>query len=160
MCMKNMNATMLMCLSVKNQNGGIDSFEHIFDSIIPGREENQYFIDGMNVVIDASIIFGDSDGEDCIKLNQEYEYMVRLTHVESGLGIPLYTFKLAIPKDELRTWCKNFYELKRVIKLPRIYLPKGLGNYALKLLVRPVELGSDAGWTTQTIHSLVIGDAN
>ena len=114
----------------------------------------------MNVVIDASIIFGDSDGEDCIKLNQEYEYMVRLTHVESGLGIPLYTFKLAIPKDELRTWCKNFYELKRVIKLPRIYLPKGLGNYALKLLVRPVELGSDAGWTTQTIHSLVIGDAN
>ena len=34
MCMKNMNATMLMCLSVKNQNGGIDSFEHIFDSIL------------------------------------------------------------------------------------------------------------------------------
>lgn len=158
MCMKNVNATMFMCSSIKTINGKVDSFEGIFDSVIPTREENQYFLDGLNIVIVTSIIFSSVDSTDCMMLDKEYEFMVRLTHVESGLGIPLHTFTLKLKQEDLRTWCKNFYELKRAIKFPRIAIPKGLGNYALKLLIRPAGI-EEEGWTTQAIHGLVIGES-
>lgn len=160
MCMKNVNATMFMCSDTKSVNGQIVSFGRVFDCVLPGYEGGEYYMDGMNVVIAMSVVFGDADTDDCVILNREYEYMVVLSHPESGTGLELYRFSLNIQQSDLTAWGKSFYELMKVIQLPRIYLPKGLGNYALKLLVRPAGVGDGAGWTTQTVHSLVVGCIN
>jgi len=160
MCMKNVNATMFMCSNIGINEGTVDSFNGIFDSIIPVREENGYYIENMNIVLNSTIIFDSrfDETENCFKLGEKYEFSIRLTHVESGLGISLYNFDLCLVEDDLKTWCKSFYEYKRILKIPRLFIPKGLGNYALKLLIRPKTEDNKAGWHTQTIHSLIVGD--
>lgn len=84
--------------------------------------------------------------------------MIRLTHVESGLGISLYKSDLLIKQEDLRTWCKDFYEFKRFLKFGKIELPKGLGNYAVKFLIKEKKK-EEIPWNNQTIHSLVIGES-
>ena len=44
MCMKNVNATMFMCSKISMNEGAVDSFNGIFDSIIPLKEENGYYV--------------------------------------------------------------------------------------------------------------------
>ncbi len=84
--------------------------------------------------------------------------MIWLTHVESGLGISLYKSDLRINKEDLRTWCKDFYEFKRFLKFSRLEIPKGLGNYAVKFLIRK-KTEEDIAWNNQVIHSLIIGES-
>ena len=160
MCMKNVNATMFMCSNIGINEGTVDSFNGIFDSIIPTKEENIYYIENMNIVLNSTIIFDSrfEEAENCFELEKKYELSIRLTHVESGLGISLYNFELCLTEDDLKTWCKSFYEYKRILKIPRLCIPKGLGNYALKLLIRAKTDDDKAGWHTQTIHSLTVGD--
>lgn len=160
MCMKNVNATMFMCSNIGMNEGTVDSFNGIFDSIIPVKEENGYYIENMNIVLNSTIIFDSrfEETENYFKLGEKYEFSIRLTHVESGLGISLYNFDLCLEEENLKTWCKSFYEYKRILKISRLYIPKGLGNYALKLLIRPKTEDDKAGWNTQTIHSLTVGD--
>lgn len=160
MCMKNVNATISFCSSIETQDNAVNSLIGIYDSVVPIREDSIYYLDNFNVVLNCCIIFSDnfSDKDDCIQLGKNYEFMLRLTHVESGLGISLYKSDLIIEQEDLRTWCKNFYEFKRFLKFPKIEIPKGLGNYAVKLLIRKKET-EESPWTNQTIHSLVIGES-
>lgn len=160
MCMKNVNATMLFCSEIKNNEGNINSLIGIYDATVPIRENNSYYLDNFNIALNCCIIFDESfvDRKDCIQLNEEYEFMVRLTHIASGVGIYLYNFDLLVKQDDLTTWCKDFYEFKRFLKFPRITLPKGLGNYAVKLLVRKKSEEENV-WSNQVIHSLVIGES-
>lgn len=159
MCMKNVNATMFMCSGINMNEGVVDSFNGIFDSIIPIKEENKYFLEDINIILNSTIIFDSrfDDVDNCFKIGETYEFMIRLTHVESGLGVSLLNFDLCLEREQLKTWCKDFYELKRILRISRIYIPKGLGNYALKLLIRPKTEEEDAGWNTQTIHCLTVG---
>lgn len=161
MCMKNVNATMFMCSGININDGVVDSFNGIFDSIIPVKEEDGYYIENVNIVLNSTILFDSrfNELENCFEIGKKYEFMIRLTHVESGLGISLLNFDLCLEKEQLKTWCKDFYELKRVLRTSRIYIPKGLGNYALKLLIRAKTEDDSAGWNTQTIHSLTVGEA-
>ncbi len=161
MCMKNVNATMLMCSSVELNNPSNISFLGVFDSVIPNKEDNTFYLDNLNVVLNSTIIFDDrfENQSDYFRLGQSYEFMIRLTHVQSGQGVPLNTFEFSVDSKQLRTWCKQFYEFKRVVRIHHFPLPKGLGDYALKLLIRPKTSDPTAGWTTQTIHSLSIGES-
>lgn len=160
MCMKNVNATMFMCSNIGMTEGTVDSFNGIFDTIIPIKEENGYYIENMNIVLNSTIIFDSrfEEVDNCFRLGEKYEFSVRLTHVESGLGISLYNFDLCLEESDLKTWCKSFYEFKRILKISKLTIPKGLGNYALKLLIRPKSDDDSAGWNIQTIHSLIIGE--
>lgn len=160
MCMKNVNATISFCSSIETQDNAVNSLIGIYDSVVPIREEGIYYLDNFNIVLNCCIIFSDnfSDKDDCIQLGKKYEFLIRLTHVESGLGISLYKSDLIIENEDLRTWCKNFYEFKRFLKFPKIEIPKGLGNYAVKLLIRKKDT-EESPWTNQTIHSLVIGES-
>ena len=161
MCMRNVNATMLMCSSVGLNNPSNISFSGVFDSIIPIKEEEVFYLENLNIVLSSTIIFDERfEGQsDYFKLNQLYEFMIRLTHVPSGDGIALCTFELAVDKKQLKTWCKNFYEFNRVIKIHQLPLPKGLGDYALKLLIRPKSDNQEAAWNTQTLHKLLVGES-
>ena len=160
MCMTNLNATMLFCSMIENNEDNVIFLNGIYDSIVPIRENNMYYLDKFNIVLNCCIIFDEKYKvqDNCIQLDKEYEFMIRLAHVESGLGITLYKSELYIEQNDLRTWCKNFYEFKRFIKFPKIEIPKGLGNYAVKLLIRE-KTESDTPWNNQTIHSLVIGES-
>lgn len=155
MCMKNMNATMFISSAISTDGNRATSLIGLYDSVVPIKTQEEYYIDNLNIALNSSIIFDDKfNDDDCIILNCEYECMVRLTHVESGLGVSLNEFELKITENDVRKWCKKFYEFKRFIILPRINLPKGLGSYAVKLLIR--KKGDDS-WRTQTIHSLIVG---
>lgn len=161
MCMKNVNATILMCSSVELSDPANISFLGVFDSVIPSKEDNTFYIDNLNVILNSTIIFDErfEAQEDYFRFGTPYEFMVRLTHVQSGEGVPLRTFELTVEEEQLKTWCKSFYEFKRVIRLQHLALPKGLGDYALKLLIRPKSDDPDAGWNTQTLHSLLVGES-
>lgn len=161
MCMKNVNATMLMCSTAEVNNPSNISFLGVFDSIIPVKEGEKFYLDNLNIILSSTIIFDSrfETQDDYFRLNHPYEVMVRLTHVSTGEGIPLCTFDLTVEDKQLKTWCKNFYEFNRVIKIHHLPLPKGLGDYALKLLIRPKSNDPDAGWNTQTIHRLLVGES-
>lgn len=160
MCMKNVNATILLCSNIENNDSNVNSLVGIYDSVVPIREDNIYYLDNFNLVLNCCIIFDENfiEKEDCIHLDTEYEFMIWLAHVESGLGISLYKFDLCIKQENLRTWCKNFYEFKRFLKFQRLEIPKGLGNYAVKLLIRK-KVEEEIPWNNQVIHSLVIGES-
>lgn len=161
MCMKNVNATMLMCSATELANPSNISFFGVFDSVIPSKEDNVFYIDDLNIILNSIILFDErfESQDDYFKLDTPYEFMVRLTHIQSGRGIALCTFELTIQQDQLKTWCKAFHEFKRVIRVHHLPLPKGLGDYALKLLIRPKTDEPDAPWNTQTIHSLLVGES-
>lgn len=157
--MANVNATALLCENVGTIDGKVVSLNGLFDSFVPVEENGKYYIENMCVVLNSSIIFDDKFENDInsIQLSQEYEWRIRLTHIESGLGVTLDSFNLTIENEDLRTWCKNFCELKRIIRIPHLHLPKGLGNYAIKLLIGSKDENDELRWTTQTIHSLIVG---
>lgn len=160
MCIKNVNSTILFCSDIENNDGNVNSLIGVYDSVVPIRENNSYYLDNFNIVLNCCIIFDEKfkGQDDCIQLGVEYEFMIWLAHVESGLGIPLYKSNLLVEKDNLRTWCKNFYEFKRFLKFSKLELPKGLGNYAVKLLIRK-KSDAESPWNNQTIHSLIIGES-
>ncbi len=160
MCMKNVNSTILFCSNIDTIEENVNSLIGIYDSVVPVRENNSYYLDNFNLTLNCCIIFDDSfdNNPDCLHLDEKYEFMIWLAHIQSGLGIPLHKFDLIIEKENLRTWCKDFYEFKRFLKIPKIEIPKGLGNYAIKLFIR--KKGNDeTPWNTQTIHSLIIGES-
>lgn len=160
MCMKNVNATILFCSNIENSDTNVNSLFGIYDSVVPVRDGNIYYLDNFNLVLNCCIIFDEkfTDKSDCIQLDTNYEFVIWLAHVESGLGIPLYTSDLCIKQENLKTWCKNFYEFKRFLKFSRLEIPKGLGNYAVKLLIRK-KTEEDIPWNNQVIHSLIIGES-
>lgn len=158
MCMKNVNATLMFCSSIENNENNTISLIGIYDSIVPIRENGIYYLDNFNIALNCCILFDEKfrDKKDCIILDESYELMIWLTHVESGLGIPLYKIDLHVIQENLKTWCKNFYELKRFIHFNKFEIPKGLGNYAVKILIKNK---TEESWNTQVIHSLVIGES-
>ena len=159
MCLRNVNATMLMFSAAELDNPANISFLGMYDSVIPVSENNSFYLENLNIALSASIIFDDrfATQSDYFHLEQTYEFVVRLTHVVSKRGITLSKFELTVKQDDLKTWCKSFYELKRFIKVHHLLLPLGMGDYALKLMIRPKTDDPDAGWNTQTIHSLSVG---
>lgn len=161
MCMKNVNASIMFCSEMEANNDEIKSLIGIYDGVVPARENNSYYLDNFNVILNCSIIFEEQNRgrRDCLQLGEIYEYMVWLAHVESGLGIPLYRFELQINQENLRTWCKDFYEFKRFLNFQRIDIPKGLGNYAVKLLIRKKDDSNETPWNSQVIQSLIIGES-
>ncbi len=160
MCMKNVNATMMFCSNIESGDRNINSLTGIYDSVVPIRDDNIYYLNNFNIILNCCIIFDESfkDKQDCLQLEIDYEFMIWLTHVESGLGISLYKSDLRINKEDLRTWCKDFYEFKRFLKFSRLEIPKGLGNYAVKFLIRK-KTEEDIAWNNQVIHSLIIGES-
>lgn len=160
MCMRNVNATISVCSEIDTKDGNVNSLIGIYDSVVPVREDNSYYLDNFNLSLNCCIMFDEKyrNQVDCIQLDTPYEFLIRLTHVESGLGIPLYSFELTVEQENLRTWCKNFYEFKRFLKFSKFSIPKGLGNYAIKLFIRKKE-SVDTPWNNQVIHSLVIGES-
>lgn len=159
MCMKNVNASIMFCSNIESDERNINSAIGIYDSIVPIREDNTYYLSNFNLILNCCIIFDENfkDKQDCFQLNTHYELMLWLTHVESGCGISIYKSDLCVENDDLRTWCKDFYEFKRFLKFPKIVIPKGLGNYAIKVLIRKKE-EEDKPWNNQVIHSLIIGE--
>ena len=165
MCMKNVNAMFLLTTGVETLENGIRSVGAIFNGIVPKAEEGAYYLPDFSVVLNCAIIYNMNSaskeiiGEDYdFKLDKKYEFMIRLTHIESGAGIALDTFDLELTKKDLKTWCKAFYEFKRFVKVPHLVVPKGLGNYAVKLLIREKTDDREAPWVTQTLSSLVVGE--
>ena len=161
MCLKNVNATMLMFSAAELSNPANVSFSGMFDSVIPTKEDNSFYLEDLNIVLNSTIIFDNrfASQADCLQMNQPYEFAIRLTHVVSGKGVTLSKFDLTVKQENLKTWCKPFYELKRIVKIHHLPLPLGLGDYALKLMIRPKTDDPDAGWNTQTIHSLLVGES-
>lgn len=160
MCVKNVNATILFCSEIQQNDDNVNSLIGVYDSVVPIRENNSYYLDNFNMVLNCCIMFDETfeNRTDCIQLDTEYEFMVWMAHVESGLGIPLYKSDLLIERQNLRTWCKNFYEFKRFLKFEKLEIPKGLGNYAIKLFIRKKE-ENETPWNNQIIHSLIIGES-
>lgn len=158
--MKNVNATMIFCSNIEHDDRNITSLIGIYDSVVPIREDNVFYLSNFNIALNCCIIFDDNfkDKPDCLQLNTDYEFMIWLTHVESGLGISLYKSDLCINREDLRTWCKDFYEFKRFLSFQKFAIPKGLGNYAVKFLIRR-KTGDDIPWNNQVIHSLIIGES-
>lgn len=155
MCMKNLNAIITTCTDVNNYDNGTQNLIGIFDSISPIKRDGSYCIENLYVVVNFTIIYSHDETKDEFKLNHNYDFMVRLTHVESGCAIDLSKFDLNLHESQLTTWCKDFYEFKHTIKIPYIYLPKGIGNYALKLLVKEEQSPT---WTVQSIAKIVVGE--
>ncbi len=151
---------MFMCSSLGIRDNEVVSFDGIFDSVIPIKEDNRYFVENLNIILNATIIFDERYGSsnDYFKLHQNYEFMIWMTHVDSARGVSLLNFEKKVERSDLRTWCKDFYEFKKILRIPRICIPKGLGKYAIKLLIRPVTEANTTGWHTQTIHSLMVGE--
>ena len=160
MCMRNVNATVFMCSEIQTVNDKVSSLVGMYDKIaIQQTDDENFYIDNFNIAFNCSIIFDETlvNEPDCLQLGQPYECMIRLTHVDSGLGTSLLSFPIEVTKSQLNTWCKPFYEIKQFAHYLRIYLPKGTGNYAIKVLIKEKNAKR---WITQTIHSLRIETAD
>ena len=161
MCMNNVNASILLTTNVEILDNGVRSLGAIFNGIVPKSNENGYYLPDFYVILNASVMFDlDENGfSDCdFKIDTKYDCIIRMTHVDSGRGINLQKFTLEISRDKLKKWCKSFYEFSRYIQVKQLSVPKGLGDYAIKLLIREKKDGDQGPWTTQTISSLVVGE--
>ena len=165
MCMNNMNASIFLTTGLKVLERNVHSLGAIFNGVIPKEDDNGYYLPEFSIMLNISVMFDlDEDSKTIIeegfdfKLNKKYELMIRLSHVDSGLGVSLDKFDLEISSDKLKTWSKGFYEFRRFIKVPHLTIPKGLGNYTIKLLIREKDDNNEGIWKTQAISSLVVGD--
>lgn len=160
MCMRNVNATMLICSSVDVLENKSISLNSLYNSVVPIKESDKYYVDNMNIVLNCSVLFDDRlIGEpNCMDTNKTYQFMIRLTHVATGKGIALTTFNFDTSEDKIKTLCRKFIEITRILKVSKLELPMGLGDYALKLLIREKTEDENAAWSVQTIHHLLIGD--
>lgn len=165
MCMKNVNATFLLTTNAETLENGLKSIGVIFDGIVPELEGNVYYLPDFNIFLNCSVIFNIKQGTKEIidapydfKLNTKYEFMIRFTHIASGIGITLDQFDVELTKRDLKTWCKAFHEIKKFVRVPHLFVPKGLGNYAIKLLIREKTEDAQAPWVTQAISGLVVGE--
>lgn len=163
MCMKNVNATILFCSKVDKDENNIYTLTGLYDSIVPVMKDNMCYVDNFNLMLSCNVIF-DSKTEnnpECLQKEKKYECATWLTHVQSGMGIELDTVDLIAEDKNIKSWCREFYEMKRFVTIPRLVFPKGLGNYAVKVFIREKDEGAenpDTPWRLQTIHSLIIGD--
>ena len=107
----------------------------------------------LNLFVNSVVIFNNDALKDEMKMDTDYEFLVRLTHVSTGESVDLGKLNLNLHKSQLTTWCKDFYEFKYIIKIPYVFLPNGVGSYALKLLVREETAPK---WTVQTISKIVV----
>ncbi len=155
--MKNVNANFFTCVGFQQYADGVPSFIGIYDSIVPKVQGDKYYIENFNVVLELSLIFSNDPEKDELKLDKEYEFKIWLSHVDSGYGITISDFPLCLTSDNLTKWCKNFYEATHRVHIPSIFLPKGMGNYALKLFIREKQEGKELPWIVQTIKKIVVG---
>lgn len=153
MCMKNLNTVITTCVDVNKFENGTQNLMGIFDTIEAVVTDDIVSLENLCVVINSVVIFNDDDLKDELKLNKDYEFLVRLTHISSADSIDLGKFDLTLQESQLTKWCKKFYEFKHIIKIPSIVLPNGAGNYAIKLLVR--EEGAPK-WTVQSLAKILI----
>lgn len=158
MCMKNVNATMFMCSEIRTDENQINSLIGIYDGVTLFKNDGEYRINKLNIALNCSIIFDKQfeNSENCVQLGTAYEFMILLTHVESGQSVTLHKFTMVIDNENLKLGGKNFFEFKRFLMCPPIELPQGTGEYALKLLIKK---SNEDIWNTQTIQSLTVNSA-
>ena len=156
MCMKNMNASIFTCVDTQAYTNGVQSFIGIYDTIVPKKQGDKFGIENFNVIVELNIIFSKIASKNEFLLDKDYDFKVRLTHIDTSLGTDIHEFSLRLTSKDLTTWCKDFYEATHTIRVPYLYLPKGMGNYALKLLVKEKDSTEDV-WTVQTIKKLIVG---
>lgn len=155
MCMKNLNSVITVCAEINNFENGTQNLIGLFDTIVANKENGSCSLENLCVVINSVVIFNNDDLKDEMKLDTDYEFLVRLTYVSTGESVDLGKFNLNLHKSQLTTWCKDFYEFKYTIKIPYVFLPNGVGSYALKLLVREENAPK---WTVQSISKIVVKD--
>lgn len=155
--MENVNATIFFCSKIEIKENQT-SLINLYDRIVPVRDGNKYYLENFNLFLNCSIKFEErfEEREDCIQLNKEYEFFIFLKHLDSGLGITLTRFDLKIDEEDLATWYKEIYEYKRMVRIPQLYLPKGMGNYVVKLLIQKKADELDIFWNSQVEQTLVI----
>lgn len=166
MCMQNVNATLVLASEVDLHDNGVYSIQNVFDGIVPKRQNNECFLEDFVVMLNCCVLLNIGreddqvkllDNDNGLRLGKTYEFMIRMTHVGSGKGVSLRRFEVTIEKEDVNIWCKGVYEFKRVVRIARLDLPKGLGNYAIKLLIREKTANEDEPWVTQSMCGLVVG---
>ena len=165
MSIKNVNATFLLITNVKALENGCLSLDGIFNKVIPQTDSSGYYLSGFYILLNCVIMYDisgkinkNTTDNMMLELGKDYEFLIRLTHIDSSKGATLDLFSLKLTKQDLRTQRKAFYEFKRFIRVPHLPIPKGLGNYAVKLLIREKTGDQSAAWITQTLTELVIGE--
>lgn len=58
----------LLCSNIENNDGNVNSLIGIYDSIVPIREDNIYYLDNFNIVLNCCVIFDNQFTErvDCL----------------------------------------------------------------------------------------------
>ena len=168
MCMKNVNANMMLCSKMEEHSNGVLSLLGIFDNVAPlAKGKANYVMDNFCVALNCCIMFNiqkDDTGKYTIingatadfKLGKPYEFMVRLVPVDSNAGYILSKFELKVEEKDLLLWSKGFYDFKRFINVSELTFSR-IGNYVLKLLIREKSTDPDAAWIVQSVTPLTLG---
>lgn len=161
--MKNMNSTIILSVfinEIKRDGNKIVSLEGVFDQISPNKINGKYYIKNMALFLTTSIVLDDNckNKDDLIDRNKIYECAIKMTHQATQKAIIIDEFELKINENDITKSDKDIYEFGRITKLSDFYLPEGLGDYSLKLLIREKTDDKKAPWNVQVVHTITIGN--
>lgn len=151
MCMKNIN---INTLAFNKLSGDMSSIRP-FNSIVAEETPEGLLIRDFNVLILVSAIIStkEVDAHKCILKNNEYNVLIRLTHMRTNYGMDLESYTLTFDDNSIHEVCKPIFESKRVINAPNLLLPKGAGHYAIKVFIKHKD---DEMWFVQSIQRIVV----
>ena len=164
MCMKYINATAACFKLVSMDNNKIIAYNAPFNSIKSVEENNALFIDNFSIITQIDFLgTGNAENkmENPLEMKKTVDFIIRLTKCdaleENRLGRDLDCFSINLAemyeKKQVDKACFDFFNYTRITNVDKLDLPKGIGKYVIKVLIK---LSEDKEYTIQSMTKLII----
>lgn len=151
MCMRNININTLVFSMLNDDMSSVCPF----DFIVAEETPKGLLIRDFNVLVLVSAIVSEkeTDAYRCVLKNNVYDVRVRITHVGTNCGVDLDSYTLVFDDNSIHDVRKLVFESKRVIHVSDFLLPKGSGEYIIKVFIKHKD---DDEWFTQSIYRFLV----
>ena len=164
MSMKYINATAACFKSVSINNNKIVSYNAPFNQIHAVTENDTPVIDSFSIVTQIDFLGTDSSlqkADNPLEMRTTEDFIIRLTKCDpdeaNRLGRDLDSFSIDLAemyeKERVDRACLDFLSYTRITNVKKLDLPKGAGEYVIKILIKDAE---DEDYSIQSIMKLTV----
>ena len=162
MCMKYINATAACFKLVSMDNNKIIAYNAPFSNIKSVEENNALFIDNFSIITQIDFLgTGNAENkmENPLEMKKTVDFIITKCDAleENRLGRDLDCFSINLAemyeKKQVDKACFGFFNYTRITNVDKLDLPKGIGKYVIKVLIK---LSEDREYTIQSMTKLII----
>lgn len=156
MCLVNLNATVLLCNKILDDESLIGVFDRITPDVVGTKPTISF---AMLVSLSAMLPkIGSTMSGDVKYIERDafYDVKVRIEYAQTGNGFDIDNFSFSTHQFNRINNERDVYELKRFIHLNDFEYVYGCGEYAVKVLVKKNPSDANEKWVVQTVHKFTI----